>query len=351
MIDVKVSIRGAGPDVDLSEFTGNSNSTIDGCRFHVNSSRKEADVWLVIEEPEPGDQACLVPPGRVVHLAAEPARPIGFISESPGVLEYLRQFDVCYTFLDNVLANSRYDLPFLPWMINANHGPSIFGSHERDVNFFRGLQSLPKTHEISVFCSSQDATPEHRMRLRFVQALTEHFRGRIDWFGNGFRSIPQKWDGLAPYKYTIVLENQSAAHVVTEKVQDAFLALSFPIYWGAPDIEDYFPSNSLLAIDAKDLKGSIDAIECLLDEDPYEHRLDALIEAKRMVTDEHNLAVRLARIANEVVRSEADVTRKQLREVKLESQIIPKSLKTYLGRSLLRGSSIATRTGRNFMKT
>jgi hypothetical protein len=126
-----------------------------------------------------------------------------------------------------------------------------------------------------------------------VSALKEHFGNRLDWFGNGINPLEQKWDGLAPYKYTIVLENQATSHVLTEKIQDAFLALAVPVYWGAPEAEEIFGENSFISIDIKDIHGSITLIEQLLESDSYEARLPSLLAAKAVVTDDLNHLFRM----------------------------------------------------------
>jgi hypothetical protein len=181
-------------------------------------------------------------------------------------------------------------------MINANHGPDMFARSDRDVEYLRALTSLDKTKEISVFCSTQNLTADHVSRFQFVAALKHHFGNRLDWFGNGINPVQQKWDGLADYKYTIVLENQSTPYVITEKLQDAFLALAFPIYWGAPEASEIFGQDSFASINIKDLSSCIDSIEQLLETDPYESKLPALLKAKTVVTDDLNFILRVQQI-------------------------------------------------------
>ena len=243
MTEIKVSIPGAGKNINLAQFIGDASNRVGDARFHVNDGCRDADYWFVLETPDPDDAVCRVPRENVVFLTAETAHPPGFYMESPARVAYLRQFGRIITCHDIYLDNVSYDLPFLPWMVNANHGASIFAPHSRDVTFFRGLQSLPKTRDLSVFCSRQDQTPTHRMRQRFVAAAKEHFGDRLDWYGNGVQSVAEKWEGLAPYRYTIVLENQSAPNVLTEKLQDAFLGLCYPIYWGAPNAAELLPGD------------------------------------------------------------------------------------------------------------
>ena len=287
---IKVSTNGHYPSADLTQFLG-----VDGGpdEFFLNTAMDYADAWFISEGTLPDDNTCLVPENRVFFLGAETARPLGFFYEASGWLDYLRQFAGVYSPQELYWENATLTFPFLPWMINSNHGPDLLASSPRDLEFLRGLSALEKTREISVFCSNQFMTEDHRARFRFVSALKEHFGSRLDWFGNGINPLEQKWDGLAPYKYTIVLENQSTSHVLTEKIQDAFLALAVPVYWGAPEAEEIFGENSFISIDIKDIHGSITLIEQLLESDSYEARLPSLLAAKAVVTDDLNHLFRM----------------------------------------------------------
>jgi hypothetical protein len=200
-------------------------------------------------------------------------------------------------------------------MINSNHGPSGTTQHHRDINFLSGLEAQKKTKIMSVFCSQQGMLPSHRLRQRFTQVLKSHFGDDLDWYGNGVNSVAEKWDGLADYKYSIVLENQSRFNVVTEKIYDPFLSLTYPIYWGAPNISDYFDPKSFTPINIEDAKGSIKTIEWVLNNIRYEEVLPALLESKRRVLDEQHFLKRMIRIS-EAALAQGNSTKKSLREVK-----------------------------------
>ena len=301
MIDVKLSIRGAGRNLNLSQFLGNEENRCGDVRFHVNDGCERADVWFVIEGTDDDDRLCRVPAANVYFLSAETSWPPGHYAESPARMSYLRQFSGVFTCHDVYLDTVVYGLPFLPWMINSNHGASMLAPHERDIRHLRNLDHIDKTRNLSVFCSAQEWTAPHRLRLRFVEKLKEHFGNDLDWFGNGIQSVPEKWDGLAPYKYTVVLENQSAPNIVTEKIQDAYLSLSYPIYWGAPNITDYFDGAALTTIDIKDLSGSIATIERLLHADNYDNALPHLRSARQSVLTDLHFLERMSRIAREAV--------------------------------------------------
>jgi hypothetical protein len=292
-VKIKISLGAEFPSADVTQFLGEDEYTDE---FFLNSPTDYADAWFILEGTLPEDNKCFVPENRVFFLGAETARSLGFYYETPGWLDYLEQFTGIYSPQELYWENAALTMPFLPWMINANHGPDMLAKSPRDRDFFKGLSSLEKTREISVFCSAQSMTQEHRARFRFVSALKDHFGSRLDWFGNGVNPLDQKWDGLAPYKYTIVLENQATSHVLTEKIQDAFLALAVPIYWGAPEAKDVFGENAIVTIDIKDIPGSIAQIEQILESDPYEILLPSLLTAKAVVTDELNLFIRMREI-------------------------------------------------------
>lgn len=302
VLRVRLSARGGFPALDLSQFVGNAENRWDDCVFFVNTPEEEVDVWFVSEDVEDYEE-CWVPPERVVFISSETSWEPGHYAAGTIRSEFLNQFAHIFTCHDVLLKNVTAAPPFLPWMINTNHGPNLMSPHPRDLTFFDDLNAVTKTHELSVFCSDQSLTANHRMRLDFVYALKEHFGDRLHWFGNGINPLVQKWPGIAPYRYTIVLENQATDNIFSEKIFDAYLGLSFPIYWGAPNLSDFFPSSAFAKINIRDLNGSIDLIETLLKSKLAEDNLGSLLEAKRRVLWEFNMFARLAAIARALVQS------------------------------------------------
>lgn len=292
---IKLSVPERYPNADLTQFIGIAQR--DANTFHLNEQIPSADAWFVIEGTLASDTICKVPPNRVFFLGAETARPLGFYYETAGWLRYLSQFSSIHTPQELYWANAHLDFPFLPWMINANHGADMLNSSTRDIEFLRSFDHPDKRRKLSVFCSTKALTPEHSARLRFVQALKQHFGERLDWFGNGINPVDQKWSGLEPYEHTIVLENQSSSHVLTEKIQDAFLALSKPFYWGAREATALFPKDSFVEIDIRDLPGSIARIENELRRKPSTSQLKTLLEAKSVVTEKLNFMSRIQALA------------------------------------------------------
>lgn len=214
-------------------------------------------------------------------------------------MKYLSQFDWVYSHYEVPLDGAKFAFPFLPWMINANHGEGIMTGHSRNLNVLRELQGETKAKKLSMICSNREWTVGHRIRLRFARGLKAHFGERLDWFGNGIQAIPEKWDGLAPYEYTIVLENQMQNGVLTEKLIDAYLASSFPLYWGAPDADSVFPRDSFVRVNPLDLEGTIRNIEMAI-EVPYHERLTALQSARQIALTDFHFLHRITAICDDI---------------------------------------------------
>lgn len=268
-----------------------------------------------MEWPSKGVKPCRIPDGSLFFATAKATWPYGFYSEYSYRTAFLNQFAGIHTCHDFYSEKTTSSTPFLPWILNANHGDSISSAHARDIHFLNNLQSLPKTKLLSVFCSQQGMLPSHRLRLRFTQVLKSHFGDELDWYGNGFNSVPEKWNGLADYKFSIVLENQSRFNVVTEKIYDPFLSLTYPIYWGAPNLSDYFDPKSFTPINIEDAKGSIKTIEWVLGNIKYEEVLSHLLESKRRVLNEQHFLKRMVRISEDAWQAR-NPAQKNVREVK-----------------------------------
>jgi len=318
VLKVKISMRGVSPRPDLSQFIGNDSNELDGCHFYVNDpSVTEADIWIVVEDLPEDDLTCNVKSRCAVFVSAETSWPPAFYRKGTVQEDFLKQFGSIRTCHDVYLPESENAPPFLPWMINANHGDSIFSKHSRDIHFLERLNLFDKPKELAIFCSSQVLTPNHQMRLDFVHKLKEHFGERLDWFGNGINSLPEKWEGIAPYKYSIVLENQSATNIFTEKIYDAFLGLSFPIYWGAPNLHEHFNGRGFQEINIRDLLGSIEVIERCLSSNTFENNFDALVENRDRVLNNYNLFKRIAALSNELYANSENMSREPLHLVPL----------------------------------
>lgn len=177
--------------------------------------------------------------------------------------------------------------------------------HRRDPGVrltYDDLVRMPvpsKARRVSVVTSTARRFPGHVARDRLLAEILSHPIARhIDIHGGGRNPVRDKWDAIAPARYHLALENCSMPDYWTEKLSDAFLGFSLPLYFGCTNLDEYFPAGSFERIDAFRPADAIRSIERVLDEDPWEHRLPDIIEARRRVLDDHHPLSVLARVCD-----------------------------------------------------
>jgi len=153
-----------------------------------------------------------------------------------------------------------------------------------------------KSQLISTVCSSkQQHHTLHALRYNFTRRLKEQLP-MLEVFGHGHRPIPAKIQALDPFLYHLAIENHRAPHHWTEKLADSFLGACLPIYFGCPNIFEYFPEDSLIPIGLQDFDAVIETIQKAITDREYEKRLGAIREARRLVLEEYSTFPMLSRL-------------------------------------------------------
>lgn len=106
----------------------------------------------------------------------------------------------------------------------------------------------PKIYEkskiISMITSNKVMCEGHKKRLEYV----EKFKGQVDHFGNGFKWIDWKEEGLCDYMFSIAMENCEVPGYFTEKILDCFATGTIPVYLGDPTIGEHFNMDGIVTI-------------------------------------------------------------------------------------------------------
>jgi len=102
-----------------------------------------------------------------------------------------------------------------------------------------------KTKLISMIASRKVMCPGHQLR----QQVIEHFQGKIDHFGSGFKNIATKEEGLSDYCFSIAMENDNYPSNISEKIVDCFATGTIPVYWGPDTVVDHFNPEGIIKLD------------------------------------------------------------------------------------------------------
>lgn len=258
---------------DILRQTPGSTGVWGGVQF-TTSETDECDALVMLNNRMKHEVHTKCPRGRVWALMQEPYAK-GF---TDWMIEGHDAFDRVYTnFIPS--SNPKYIAyqPALPWHVNRSFDELI-------------KCAVPtKNRELSWIVGNFTDLPGHLKRKVFLSALREEKKLDIDLYGRSILFIDDKWDGLAPYKYSIAAENTVHPDYWTEKIADCFLSWTVPFYHGCQNLEQYFPIDSFIRIDISNPKEAIKIIHKTLQEDDWIKRLPALEEARRRVLYEYQL--------------------------------------------------------------
>jgi hypothetical protein len=287
-ITVKLASRAGRKEggTNLANQCPNNKPRWGHCHFVCDLFHKDYD-WLVLMD----DFSPLLP-GRSELLQCPQANTLLLTSEPASVTQYGKAFAAQFAHL---LTNQGEDAVPHPNAIRSQTGNVWY--YGKPYATLIEEAPPPKTQLISTLCSAkQQQHTLHAKRYAFTQALKTQLP-ELEIFGHGVRFIENKYEALDPYKFHLVVENHIGRDVWTEKLADALLGYTVPIYCGCPNVYDYFPEDSLIRIDIHDFEGSLKKInEIVSRPGEYERRLDAVIEARRRVTEDYNLPAMLSRI-------------------------------------------------------
>ena len=140
----------------------------------------------------------------------------------------------------------------------------------------------------SMISSTKFFLPGHKKRVNFLKTLINHFKTQIDFFGFGFNPILDKKEAVDPYFFSIAIENATHTNWWTEKIADVFLGYTCPIYYGCPNISEFFHKSSLKLIDINDIDKSISTIEWCL-KNPNSIDLEKITDSRKSIIYKYNL--------------------------------------------------------------
>jgi len=102
-----------------------------------------------------------------------------------------------------------------------------------------------KNKLVSMICSGIDITSGHKYRNKTML----EFKNKnlpIDFYGRNVNPFKTKKEPLADYCFSFVIENGSYSNYYTEKIMDCFACGTIPIYWGSPDIGNFFNLDGII---------------------------------------------------------------------------------------------------------
>jgi len=266
----------------------------DGIRFCFGDKNLDGFDYCVVYGDLPPRFKLTTPKCRAIFVSGEPAHVYRYSEK------FLAQFGTVITSdRQTIHPNCLFMQAGLPWHIGLYSKVGEYRREPMTIDAFRNY--APRKHKlISLVCSDKVFTEGHRKRLSFVHGLREHFGDRMDVFGRGTNTFADKEQVLSPYRYHVALENCNDKDYWTEKISDPILALTYPVYYGCENLEEYLPDGCFTRIDIAQPKRAIEVIETVIASDIAETSTNRLREARKLILDEHNIFALLARVAKKL---------------------------------------------------
>lgn len=232
----------------------------------------ECDYLLVLQRP-PYTIDVMCPIGNAWLITQEPpTKYFKFFAKS------FPYFDRVYSYYRDVKHPAIQSMqPVLPWHLLKSY-QYLSSLSQDDVG--------GKRSEIVWITSSKSGFAGQTARMIFLKHLrTVDFK--INLFGRGFTPINDKFDGLFPFKYALAVENYSQDHYWTEKIADCFLSWCLPFYWGAENLDEYFPKESFIRIDIHDPEKALLTIQEAIRNNEWEKRLNFIEDARNLILNKY----------------------------------------------------------------
>ncbi len=152
---------------------------------------------------------------------------------------------------------SKSDRKFLV-MINSNKLPRI-NWQELYTERMRAVEFFSRTQEIDLYGKGWDE-PSIRVGKTWVPWTARKLQHALKCRWQNFRPDPllqgarrvyqgtaeSKSETLGQYTFALCFENMILKGWITEKIFDCFFSGTIPVYWGAPEIEEYIPTQCFI---------------------------------------------------------------------------------------------------------
>lgn len=201
----------------------------------------EAEIWLDVDL-------------RSYAAKSDSSLKVLVVQEPPEVKALsLEGFDLVLTWQDQHLScewlgrRAELFVPATPWLVPAEWPQFGKKPKKAALGFLRGSKCRTKGHQL-------------RHKIWEVQErLKQEMQVPLDFMEGGGISRDQR--NLQFFNsFVLVIENSKQANYFSEKLLDALLARCIPVYWGCPNIGDFFDVAGMVVIEGEDIDEAVDQV-------------------------------------------------------------------------------------------
>ncbi len=168
---------------------------------------------------------------------------------------------------------------------------------DKSFTYIKLFQYTSRSKQLVSITSALALLPGHKLRTKLILSVLN--RGvNIDVYGRGWKDerikefgqkSKSKFDLLSQYQYCLTCENSRQNNYWTEKFIDCILSLTMPIYWGCPNIHDYFPTDSYHLVGISNIPLAVSQILNIISTPPTIQQIRAMMIARDHILYRYNI--------------------------------------------------------------
>lgn len=139
------------------------------------------------------------------------------------IIKIENKFDYILTFEESLLNRSS---KYIKYIVGQSRVPDNISS------------MYPKNKHISLISSGKAMSEGHRYRAEVANSVANKYK--VDLWGYAYKSFENKVEPLKDYEFSIAITNSRINNYFTEILLDCFRLGTIPIFWGCPNISEYF---------------------------------------------------------------------------------------------------------------
>ena len=201
---------------------------------------------------------------------------------------------------DWAVSNSNYFSCILTWsekILNQCDNSILFPfgmSFLHENNKYEIFAQLSKQLEVSYLCGSKQHTQGHLLRHKIFN-LKDQIKIPSKWY---YTTDEPKEICFHNSMFHIAIENTQNSNYFTEKIVDAFLTKTIPIYWGCPNIEEFFDKKGIITFNNE--SELVNIVNSLTEKD-YWDRKESIEKNYQLAIHWHRYYPRLIEILTKII--------------------------------------------------
>lgn len=189
------------------------------------------------------------------------------------LIENHNKYNTIFTFDDDILQKC------------PNAKKYIYGTTWIEQEYYNNIDILKKQYKISNLAGTKliNNSPGHQLR-QVIHHNQNKFKNFPITFFRSFNQIPHITDygnnpflginnsSTAPnnkvelfeeFQFSIVIENSQQKNYFTEKIVDCLITQTIPIYWGCPNINEFFDTSGWIILETTNIDELLTKLELL----------------------------------------------------------------------------------------